>query len=104
MPSRITFGIAKRRGWDATTNILGDTPQRASDCYVFCLFTEKDRAKAADRVLDVDAWQFFVVATQRIDQELGEQKSIGLSGVTKLAEPLPYARLKATIDDVVAST
>ena len=59
--SQISFDLKERLSWDAATNTYQVERRRAADCYVFCVYTEIERGKA--NVLDVDQWEFFVVAT-----------------------------------------
>ena len=97
--SRIGFGIAKKRSWDSETNTLAPEPVRASDCYVFCLYPETDPARA--NILDVRAWQFFVLATELINRVFGDQKSLGLQRLKILCPPLEYEQLRQEIDRVL---
>jgi hypothetical protein len=55
-PSQISFDLRERLSWDASTNTYEVEPRRAADCYVFCVYAEKDRSRAD--VLDVDWWEF----------------------------------------------
>ena len=108
--SNPTFSIAKTLGNEVKETAdgywyvgrkKGDIPQRRSDIYVFCLFAEKERAKA--RPLALDQWEFYVVPTKTIDKELGNQKRINMKGLEKLRPRCcKYDELKATIDEVAA--
>jgi hypothetical protein len=69
---------------------------RAADCYVFCLYPEKDPAKVD--VLDANAWQFYVLSTPQIERELGDQKTIGLRRLKQLCSPVRYDELRARVD------
>lgn len=94
--SRITFDIAPKRGWDATTNVTGTTPVRAADVYVFALLCHRD--KATLNPLNVDQWRFYVLAKTVLDREVPEQKRIVLSRLWELgATETPYANLSATV-------
>lgn len=98
-PSTIRYDIARKQGWDARTNTYADRAVRSADCYVFCLYPEQDVGKA--NVLDVDAWEFYVVATHQIERELGAQKSVGLNRLRNMVEPVTYEDLRARIDSVL---
>ena len=100
--STIRFDIAKKRSWDAITNTYTDHPIRASDIYVFCLFTEKDPGRAD--LLDVSQWEFYVVSTHRIEQELGDQKSVSLSRIQSMCKPVEYHALKDWVDSEIGNT
>ena len=97
--SEIRFDIAAKQAWNAATNTYLDSPVRSSDCYVFCLHHETDLAKVD--VLNVDQWEFYVVDTDRINQQFGQQKSVGLNPLKKLEDQTHYIDLKQTVDRVL---
>lgn len=59
--------------WDADTNALAEERKRQADVYVFCLLDHKEQATVD--LLDVAQWKFFVITTERLNAELGEQKT-----------------------------
>lgn len=95
-PSRIEFDIARKRGWRQATNTYSTTPERAADCYVFCLYPEKDRQRADPA--QVDAWRFWVLPTARIDAAFGDQKRVSLGRLEALTSAVSAATLRATVD------
>ena len=95
-PSVIRFDIGERGGWDAEANTWKPDPVRSADCYVFCLYAETERDRA--NVLDTSKWEFYVVPTERINHELGKQKSAGLNGIKSMTEAVNYSRLKERVD------
>jgi hypothetical protein len=95
-PSLIRYDIAKKKSWSAETNTSSDAAVRSSDCYVFCLYPETDPVKAD--ILDVPAWLFFVVPTERIDQKFQNQKTVGLKKLQALCKPVKIAGLREAID------
>jgi len=96
-PSKIQFDIALKKRWDPATNTyIPDYPCRCADCYVFCLFTERDPATAD--VLDTNGWEFFVLPTPTIEERFGEQKSVALSRIREICDPVPHSNLKQSID------
>ncbi len=97
-PSKIIFNIRESRGWDHDTNTWIESPTRSADCYVFCVFTEQDRANAHLRVIDLGAWEFYVLPTTQINQAFGKQKTVGLNPIKNLCPPVEHAQLKNTID------
>jgi hypothetical protein len=99
-PSPIRFDIAKKRAWDARTNISTPHPVRAADVYVFCLYTETDPGR--NDVLDPAGWDFYVLPTACINAELGDQKSISLSRLEALARPIGYEELAGRIRKALA--
>ena len=97
--SKISFDLKERLSWDASTNTYRVESSRAADCYVFCVYTEKDRSRV--NVLDVDMWEFYVVSTQQINRQLGSQKTAALSTIERLAEPVGYAQIKERVDSAL---
>ena len=94
-PSLIKFDIAKKKSWYADTNTYSDTPDRPSDYYVFCLFTERDEKKAD--VLNLSQWHFYILPTQLINDKFGEQKSISLRKIEREISPVAFHDIKAII-------
>lgn len=98
--SKIIFGIRKTHLWDPKTNKMSERASRQSDIYVFCLYTEKEKHKAAN-TLDISMWEFYVLCTKTINDSLGNQKTIGLTSLKKYGEPVSYHSLKDTIDRII---
>lgn len=94
-PSPIRFEIAKKLAWHAQTNTYATERTRNADCYVFCLYPETDPSRA--NVLDVGAWEFYVLSTERINRQLGEQKSVGISRIRAMCESVGYRGLKEQV-------
>jgi len=94
--SAIRFDIEAKKAWDATANTYSVVPIRVSDCYVFCLHHEVDR-KRVD-VFDIAQWEFYVVGTEYINQQFGQQKSIGLTLLRSIVNPVHYGDMKQAID------
>jgi hypothetical protein len=97
--SQISFDLKERLSWDAATNTYQVKPGRAADCYVFCVYTETDRIRA--NVLEVNCWEFYVIPTERINRELGSQKSAALSTIGSMVSPVGYTQLRESVDRVV---
>jgi hypothetical protein len=74
--STIRFDVAEREGWDQETKFHRPERMRSADCYVFCLYAEKDRSQV--NVLNTSMWEFYVLSTGRINHELKTQKTAGL--------------------------
>ncbi len=93
-----SFGIAERRIWDENINDWLPEPQRSADCYVFCLYAEKaDRSVAS--ILDTNKWDFYVVPTRQINETLGAQKTVRLSGVESMTgKAVKIKQLKEQVD------
>jgi hypothetical protein len=97
--SIIRFDIAEKLAWDAVTSISSTARLRSADCYVFCLFSERDMAQA--NILDVNSWEFYTLSTAQVIQEFAQQKSVGLARIQKLCTPVKYTAVKQRIDEVL---
>ena len=100
-PSIIRFDVGERGSWDSETNSWRPDPVRSADYCVFCLYAETNRSRA--NVLDTSKWEFYVLPIERIDHELGTQKSVGLSRTKSMTEPVDYGhQLKERVDRVLS--
>ena len=81
-PSRITFDIAPARAWNSETNEMAGEPQRHAHVYVFCLL-DNEQPDPADP-LKLERWKFFVLPTKVLDTHCPNQRTIGLSTLSKL--------------------
>ena len=88
----------QKMAWDAATNVWEtyDPPRRTADLYVFCLH-EATPANNAN-VADPSCWKFWVVSTDTINDNLGEQASLGIATLNRLAPPVEWRALKAAVD------
>jgi len=93
--SSISFGIQKTREWDEHTGMQSHEAKRQADIYVFCLLHHKIHETVDP--LDVSQWTFYIVPTKTINEELGDQKRIGLKTLERL-DPL-----KASFDTLASS-
>jgi hypothetical protein len=100
--SRVSFDIQKKSSWNAAENTYDDVIRRSAACYVFCLYAETDPAQA--NPLNISSWEFYVLSTSRIDEMLGDQKSISLNPLRRLVAPVSYSDLRRTVDDVLAGS
>ena len=67
--------------------------------YVFCLLAHKDQETIDP--LNVDQWEFYVLATSKLDEHCPKQKSIRLGSLKALAPEQPsYATLSETVERV----
>lgn len=89
-PSRPVFSVAKTVNCDVAEvdgeyryiGRDGSPPERRSDIYVFCLFANSDRETADP--LKLDQWQFYVAATERINEMLGDRKTVSIPTLEKI--------------------
>jgi hypothetical protein len=100
-PSAIRFSIRKAVVWDATTGKFEGEPTRCADLYVFCHYPEKDTTKA--NVLDVPAWDFYVVSTGVLNGSFRDAKSLSLASVNRTGSRCKFDELKSTVDSVLES-
>lgn len=97
--SDIRFSIRPTRAWSPQTG-YGNETVRQSDVYVFCLYKETVREQADPLVLD--GWDFYVIATAKLNEACGAQKSISLSSLLKLGPvKADYTGIKTAILSVV---
>jgi len=74
-----------------------------ADCYVFCVYTEKEERNPA-KVLDLAKWEFYVVPTKVIDRELSGQKTVAESSIKALVgEPVRYSHLRERVDEALGN-
>lgn len=97
--SKIVFDIAPKLSWNASTNTYANVATRAADIYVFGLFAEQDESKA--NVLDTSQWKFYILPTNVINQQLGQQKTISLNPLRKLSSPVTYTAIRKTVDSMI---
>jgi hypothetical protein len=93
--SSIKYGVGERRLLVPDSNQYEDTPCRPAKVYVFALLKHQD--KATVEPLNLDQWEFYVLATEVLNQRLGSQKSVTLSSLQKLCAAVPYAGIKAAV-------
>ena len=94
--SNIQFDIAPKKSWDGETNQYYSDIGRHSDVYVFCLFAAKDPVSA--NPLDLTQWEFYVLSTDVLNQQIPTQKTIGLNSLLKLgAKKVAYPMLPCAI-------
>ncbi len=69
---------------------------RTADCYVFCLYPEKVRALCD--MSNIMRWHFYVLGTNRIDENFRNQKSVRLKRLSSVTDPVGYLELKKSVD------
>ena len=103
-PSKITFNIAPRTdAWDPDTNEWEsfEQPARTADVYVFCLLGQPDDPDPDP--MDLDQWEFYVLATATLDRERPHQQTIALNPLKALVRrttgrnTTPYGKLAEVI-------
>jgi hypothetical protein len=95
--SSITFGVPKRRGWDAQSGHMEQDSIRQASVYVLCLLAEKDRSQVSP--LQLDQWQFWVVPTEFFDQRKRSQHSITLNSlICEVGQAVSYEMIREEVD------
>lgn len=102
VPSPIRYSIRKATYWNQETGACEGVPTRNAHLYVFCHYPERDKSKA--NVLDVPAWDFYVVSTETLNREFGEAKSISLASIRRVGARCKFDTLKATVDAILLQT
>jgi hypothetical protein len=97
--SRPIFGIGAREQWDEETGLFSD-PRYVADTFVFCLYACRE-SSAAD-ILDLSQWQFFVVHTNTLLDQLPLARSISEDRLRRLTNPVVFERLRAQVDAVLS--
>ena len=104
-PSKISFDIASRsESWDPETNTYCrfNSPKRIANVYVFCLLGQPD--DPCPDPIDLDQWEFYVLAKETLDQERRSQKTIALNPLKSLVQQAtgrcttPYGELPRVIE------
>lgn len=97
--SQITFGIRPTYGWDSKTSKISDRQARQADVYVFAILDHKE--KATVNPLDLDQWTFYCLATKDLNDGVGNQKTISLTGLLRLK---PTQATFATLATIIEET
>lgn len=79
--SSIQFSIRPTRAWNPIGGYESEV-RRQSDSYVFCLYKETVRDRADP--LNLDGWDFYVIATKTLNETVGNQKSISFPALIRL--------------------
>lgn len=98
-PSRPNFNIAPRwRHWVAETDdwVERDQPIRFADVYIFCLHESVPATK--ENVPDPASWKFWVIPTRKINDELRDQKTVGLATLSRLVVSIKWSDIKGEVD------
>jgi hypothetical protein len=98
-PSTIRFSIGKAVVWNPETGKYVGERTRCADVYVFCHYPEPDKTKA--NVLDVLAWNFYVLSTVALNREFGKAKSLSLATVRRVGQQCKFDGLKESVDRVL---
>ena len=93
--SKISFSTKLARHWDSTANKQATIAKRHADAYVFCLLKHED--KATIDPLNLDHWDFYVLATEELNNYKRSQHSITLKSLKGLTSVIGYDGLNDEI-------
>ena len=93
----ISFDIAPKRAWNPE-NGYSPYAKRNCDLYVFCLYKALSKDVSP---LDLDQWEFYVLPTSTLNENVPNQKKIGLRSLLAL-HPIvtDYAGLRDAIETI----
>ncbi|MCU0322283.1 MAG: hypothetical protein MUE72_07695 [Chitinophagaceae bacterium] len=74
---------------------LQNNPKRHADVYVFCLL-KHDNKKTVDP-LNMNQWEFYILATKELNYYKRSQHSITLKSLQRLTQPIAYDQLEIAI-------
>ncbi len=101
--SAITFGVASSCAYNTETEKREKETARNADAYVFCLLAHKDKLTLDPT--NLDQWEFYVLPTQTLNAELGNQQTLSLGRLLNLnPAKCSYGDISRTIDDVLNCT
>ena len=93
--SKISFGKRAALYWDSLTNKQSETAKRHADVYVFCL-PHHENKQSVDP-LNLNQWEFYVLATKQLNDYTRSQHSITLKSLQALTKPICYDKLHEEI-------
>jgi hypothetical protein len=74
--SPIRFTVRETRAWSDETNVLAPTSQRQAALYVFALLGHRDKGTLDP--LDLDQWEFYLVPSRVLAEQVGAAKQLSL--------------------------
>lgn len=93
--SKISFSTRAALYWDSLTNKQSDIKKRHADVYVFCLLHHHNKQTVDP--LNLDQWEFYVLATKQLNSYTRSQHSITLKSLQGLTQPVCYDKLDSEI-------
>jgi hypothetical protein len=95
--SKISFSTKETLHWDSLTNKPGTEKKRHADVYVFCLLCHDNQQTIEP--LNMNHWEFYVLATKELNDFKKNQKSITLQSLKKFTPVVSYSNLHKAIKD-----
>jgi hypothetical protein len=97
--TRPLFSIGAHQQWIERTGAFED-PRRVADCYVFCLYHDKDGPDAD--ILNVARWTFYALGITALIQHCQTSKTLSLERLEAIATPVSFDDLKRRVDKALA--
>ncbi|AMM53008.1 hypothetical protein TH61_16215 [Rufibacter sp. DG15C] len=93
--SKISFSTKLSKPWDWEIDRRSNVAVRSADVYVFCLLHHVD--KQTVNPLNMDQWEFYVLATEELNNYKRSQHSITLNSLRRLTKSVLYNELEQEI-------
>jgi hypothetical protein len=93
--SKISFRTRPSLYWDSSINTWSKMKKRHADVYVFCLLYHDN--KETINPLNLNQWEFYVLATKELNEYTRSQHSITLKSLQGLTQPVSYEKLDSEI-------
>jgi len=93
--SKISFSTKLSKPWDWEIDKRSSVAVRSADVYVFCLLHQQDKTTVDP--LDLNQWEFYVLATEELNNYTRSQHSITLNSLKKLTSAVEYDKLDQEI-------
>lgn len=94
-PSKISFGIKPAFPWNEETHKRIEIATRSANVYVFCLL-HHDNKQTCDP-LNLNHWEFYVLATEEVNDYKRSQHSITINSLRALTDPVDYSLLNEEV-------
>ena len=95
--SKISFSTKATLFWDSSINKQETVKKRHADVYVFCLLNHDN--KETINPLNMNHWDFYVLATKELNNYKRSQHSITLKSLQGLTKAISYDKLQKAIKD-----
>jgi hypothetical protein len=95
--SKISFSTKAALYWDSLTNKQSVEKKRHADVYVFCLLHHSN--KLTIEPLNMNQWEFYVLATKELNGYTRSQHSITLKSLQQLTHEVSYDKLNEIIKE-----
>lgn len=93
--STISFSIKLSKPWDSQIESRSIIAKRSADVYVFCLLHYLD--KPTINPLNLNHWEFYVLATEELNNYKRSQHSITINSLKRLTSSVEYDKLENEI-------